>query len=304
MRRLLAEPGIVAVARSEAAATPTQESRRHAGHCSRGREPDGARAAERRPAHRPRTRPHPAQRQELGARRRAASGLTSRSIRILPTENVVQCMQCLLAFNPDQDIESQMSHLSSALGAVTIIELARANRTADLPKAQVSIASIVAIREGEIVAAGESPAEALSRAVSHSDAKNVELVTLYPCEDIEPAELSQLEVESDRSCPRRSARRCRWICHLGSQSSHWNNRWPSLPMSSTPPRPSRVVGHSRNPSVVPLRILWGGETYRDRVEISTADFYRRLRSESSLPTTSAPPPRRLRADLRGASRES
>ncbi|HEX3246219.1 MAG TPA: DegV family protein [Chloroflexota bacterium] len=42
--------------------------------------------------------------------------------------------------------------------------------------------------------------------------------------------------------------------------------------------------------VVPLRILWGGESYQDRVEISTQDFYRRLRSESSLPTTSAPPP--------------
>jgi fatty acid kinase fatty acid binding subunit len=42
--------------------------------------------------------------------------------------------------------------------------------------------------------------------------------------------------------------------------------------------------------VIPLRIHWGDAIYRDRVDISTADFYRRLRSESSLPTTSAPPP--------------
>jgi DegV family protein with EDD domain len=42
--------------------------------------------------------------------------------------------------------------------------------------------------------------------------------------------------------------------------------------------------------VVPLRINWGDRTYRDRVDITTVDFYRQLRSSSSLPTTSAPPP--------------
>ena len=120
-------------------------------------------------------------------------GLTSRSIRILPTENVVQGMQCLLAFNPDQDVESQMSHLSAALGAATIIELARANRTADLPEAQVQVGSVVAISDGEILAAGESPAKALNDAIGHSQAGEVELVTLYPCADIGPAELSDLE---------------------------------------------------------------------------------------------------------------
>ncbi|HEX3246220.1 MAG TPA: hypothetical protein VHX16_12510, partial [Chloroflexota bacterium] len=120
-------------------------------------------------------------------------GLTARSIRILPTENVVQGMQCLLAFNPDEDVESQMSHLNAALGAATIIELARANRSAELPKAQVHVASVVAISDGEIVAAGESPVKALSSALAQSHTAEVELVTLYPCADIEPRELSDLE---------------------------------------------------------------------------------------------------------------
>jgi DegV family protein with EDD domain len=41
---------------------------------------------------------------------------------------------------------------------------------------------------------------------------------------------------------------------------------------------------------IPLRINWGDQSFQDRVDISTDEFYRRLRSSSSLPTTGAPPP--------------
>ncbi|MFN0073216.1 MAG: DegV family protein [Chloroflexota bacterium] len=42
--------------------------------------------------------------------------------------------------------------------------------------------------------------------------------------------------------------------------------------------------------VVPLRINWGDQTYRDRVDISTGEFYERLRGSSTTPSTAAPPP--------------
>jgi DegV family protein with EDD domain len=41
---------------------------------------------------------------------------------------------------------------------------------------------------------------------------------------------------------------------------------------------------------IPLRINWGDQSFRDRVDITTNEFYRRLRSTSTLPTTAAPPP--------------
>lgn len=40
--------------------------------------------------------------------------------------------------------------------------------------------------------------------------------------------------------------------------------------------------------VVPMGITFEGEAYRDGVDIATAEFYRRLRSSASPPTTSAP----------------
>ena len=42
--------------------------------------------------------------------------------------------------------------------------------------------------------------------------------------------------------------------------------------------------------VVPLKVLFGNETFRDRVDMTDDEFFRRLSSATRLPTTSAPSP--------------
>jgi DegV family protein with EDD domain len=42
--------------------------------------------------------------------------------------------------------------------------------------------------------------------------------------------------------------------------------------------------------VVPLKVLFGEETFRDRVDITDDEFFRRLSASTKLPTTSAPSP--------------
>jgi DegV family protein with EDD domain len=58
--------------------------------------------------------------------------------------------------------------------------------------------------------------------------------------------------------------------------------------------------------VVPLKVLFGNETFRDRVDITDDEFFRRLETANKLPTTSAPSPgefaevyRRLSSDYEG-----
>ncbi len=43
-------------------------------------------------------------------------------------------------------------------------------------------------------------------------------------------------------------------------------------------------------SVVPLTVLFGQEAFRDRVDLSDAEFFARLQTADQLPTTSAPSP--------------
>jgi len=57
-------------------------------------------------------------------------------------------------------------------------------------------------------------------------------------------------------------------------------------LSDMPDRLAEELGVS----IVPLNLHFGTETYRDRVDITTEDFYRRLQTDNVLPTTSAPPP--------------
>lgn len=43
-----------------------------------------------------------------------------------------------------------------------------------------------------------------------------------------------------------------------------------------------------NLNVVPLNVNWGGQTYLDGIDISAAEFYRRLQTDKESPTTSQP----------------
>jgi DegV family protein with EDD domain len=58
--------------------------------------------------------------------------------------------------------------------------------------------------------------------------------------------------------------------------------------------------------VVPLKVIFGAETFRDRVDMTDEEFFRRLANSTKLPTTSAPSPgefvdvyRRLAQDYEG-----
>lgn len=46
----------------------------------------------------------------------------------------------------------------------------------------------------------------------------------------------------------------------------------------------------RSVTVIPLTVAFGGEVFRDGVDIDNATFYRRLRESDTLPTTSQPSP--------------
>lgn len=41
-------------------------------------------------------------------------------------------------------------------------------------------------------------------------------------------------------------------------------------------------------TVIPLNVVFGNEIFRDGIDLTTEDFYRRLESSQTLPTTSTP----------------
>jgi len=57
-------------------------------------------------------------------------------------------------------------------------------------------------------------------------------------------------------------------------------------------------------ALVPLQVVFGTETFRDRVELKPEEFYRRLRAARDLPTTSQPAPAEFVRVLRDARAEA
>lgn len=57
-------------------------------------------------------------------------------------------------------------------------------------------------------------------------------------------------------------------------------------------------------TLVPLQVMFGPETFRDRVELRPEEFYRRLRSSKELPTTSQPAPGEFLRVFRDARQEA
>ena len=57
-------------------------------------------------------------------------------------------------------------------------------------------------------------------------------------------------------------------------------------------------------AVVPLQVMFGTETFRDRIDLKPVEFYRRLRASKELPTTSQPAPAEFVRAFRAARAEA
>ena len=85
--------------------------------------------------------------------------------------------------------------------------------------------------------------------------------------------------------------------------AHAERRPVALVADSSADLPDPVLDRHRI-ALVPLQVVFGDETFRDRVELKPEEFYRRLRSARDLPTTSQPTPADFVRVLRDARSEA
>jgi DegV family protein with EDD domain len=71
--------------------------------------------------------------------------------------------------------------------------------------------------------------------------------------------------------------------------AHTRRRAVTIVTDSSADLPDSVLD-KHGIALVPLQVVFGDTTFRDRVELKPEDFYRRLRAASELPTTSQPAP--------------
>ncbi len=81
--------------------------------------------------------------------------------------------------------------------------------------------------------------------------------------------------------------------------AHGDHRPVAVVADSSADLPDAVLDR-HHIQLVPLQVMFGDETYRDRVELKPADFYRKMRVSKAHPTTSQPTPAEFARVLRDA----
>jgi DegV family protein with EDD domain len=85
--------------------------------------------------------------------------------------------------------------------------------------------------------------------------------------------------------------------------SHDERRAVAIVADSSADLPDAVLDRHRI-TLVPLQVMFGDQTFRDRVELRPDEFYRRLRTARDLPTTSQPAPAEFARVFRDARQEA
>jgi DegV family protein with EDD domain len=87
------------------------------------------------------------------------------------------------------------------------------------------------------------------------------------------------------------------------QLAHAERRLVAVVTDSSSDLPDAVLDR-HHIALVPLQVVFGESTFRDRVELKPEEFYRRLRTSAELPTTSQPAPADFIQAFRDAGQEA
>jgi DegV family protein with EDD domain len=87
------------------------------------------------------------------------------------------------------------------------------------------------------------------------------------------------------------------------QLAHTDRRPVAMVTDSSADLPDSMLDRHRI-AMVPLQVVFGDSTFRDRVELKPQEFYRRLRDSTTLPTTSQPAPADFIQVFRDAGQEA
>ncbi|MFO8143864.1 MAG: DAK2 domain-containing protein [Dehalococcoidales bacterium] len=110
---------------------------------------------------------------------RQVRSLTDKTVKVLPTTTIPQGIAALLAFNAGLDLETNIAAMNKALSAVRSIAVTESARPARISGLHIKRKQPIGFLDGELVATGESPIDALNNVLAGMKMDDVEIVTIY-----------------------------------------------------------------------------------------------------------------------------
>lgn len=121
------------------------------------------------------------------------AGLTTKTVRVVPSRSVPQGLSALEAFNADEDIAGNVGRMTDALAQVRTIEVTQAVRDATINGVTVAAGDVIALVDDVLVASGEDEIEVACRAFAGAELDGAELATVFTGDGATPEDAAELE---------------------------------------------------------------------------------------------------------------
>lgn len=108
-----------------------------------------------------------------------AGSLSSREVAVVPTTSIPQGVAALLAYNPLEDFEANVSAMSSAIEGVVSGAVGPAQRDAELGGVRVSAGQLMGLLERRLVTSGDDATAVLAEIVGMAQSEDSSIVTLF-----------------------------------------------------------------------------------------------------------------------------
>ncbi len=116
------------------------------------------------------------------------SGLSDKSVTVVPSRTVPQGISALLNLDPSADLKSNSAAMRSALDGVQTIEVTKAVRSTSVNGLKIKHGDMIALVNGKITRAGNDALEVLDGALTALKPDGFELCTIYVGADVKDDE--------------------------------------------------------------------------------------------------------------------
>jgi len=119
--------------------------------------------------------------------------LTEKKIKVVPTKTIPQGVVALLAFDYEADFKANVDIMEKALPSVKTIEVTKSVRATRINGLKIKRRQPIGLLDDELIAAGNTDLDVISKILGKLDMKQAEVVTIYYGEDITAEEAENID---------------------------------------------------------------------------------------------------------------
>ena len=122
-------------------------------------------------------------------------------IHVVPSRTLPQGVAALLAFNPEESLDRNLSSMQGALSGVVTLEVTQAVRSSTIAGVTVNVGQYISLLEGELVTFSDTPEGALKSSLDRVLDSTDQIITIYRGEEAIPEATEELCRQLEKQTP-------------------------------------------------------------------------------------------------------